>query len=810
MVDGKNKRVVPLPYGDAVSSIGGGTAIDSSANIGRASNHFAGKTEDLVRLLVERLGGPHAVIEQLTSALEEGVQTDITGTPDGADEDTFGYCYLRLFDKVEHRDARRLGFCPSVAALRRFSNGRSDPFGSRTVIVQLDNGHDGMAHVTYNGGTLGMRPVVALALLAKDCAVGVGGFVLGPPLMVSFNQPVTKLRGVHPIAGAGGLPFEDEEAARGVFTSSSYITARLSKVLEAHQGRHDYHCVSALGDENKAAFACVPADLPFNIPSPDSYPYSRYGGLQDFLRQVAYDVAWDFVVDLGGKREQTPNNAFWHQSFETTVIIAAYFKLRVADRQSFVRTVVWIREPVPGRPGGVQIPPPPWPQSIPTPVHHAMTRYAGIADWVGSLENSWQVSCRMSLFGIHEPFDPVWWSDYHKTVDVYTLYTRLSAQLREGFNESIFWIPDSGVDDEEEETEVTVVKDVVVADSLDDGYCYLRLFRAGKRAAAKEALRCNPWAPAVVAHLLGSPGHWSTNTFSLTIRRVNHGSAAYQQGHVTEADGGLPVSALVGLLSGTIRLGASNDLNALMDIQGEEQVAVQPTVFPTNPIGGGSGLELSFNFYGLLGKDVLKYPSINFDILREPAFALLLGSFESVQLVRAVFHMEVATGAQNAVWAAIAGPSTSLNAESDWLAATINMVVRGSDAGYVRATMHLPDVHPFEKELRASSSVGNPPPTFRFSFAGSGGGTASVKGQFVVRVRGQYPLGHIRVGAPLVGKSLTKQVKRIVLSLPQFVTGETNSPDDDEEEDDDESEDEAPAQKSPPRAAASVARSAAR
>lgn len=140
--------------------------LEDGAN-GSTGHGANGSTEELLRKLVERLGGPHAVIEQLTAMLETGItRADVT-------ENTEGFCYLRLFDSVEHRDATTLGYCPTVAAVRRFSNGRSDPFGSRTVTVKVEaRGSDRIAHVVFDTGVRGLRPVSALAALSKDLRVG--------------------------------------------------------------------------------------------------------------------------------------------------------------------------------------------------------------------------------------------------------------------------------------------------------------------------------------------------------------------------------------------------------------------------------------------------------------------------------------------------------------------------------------------------------------------------------------------------------------------------------------------------------------
>lgn len=133
--------------------------------------HLTG--EELAEQLIERLGGPHAALEQISVVLGNGIQITNGGSCDEPNEATPGYCYLRLFDRIEHRDAALMGLNPTVADLRRFSNGRTDPFGSRDVVVTVQNGEFGrVAHIEYCGGRRGLRPVAALAALAKDLRVG--------------------------------------------------------------------------------------------------------------------------------------------------------------------------------------------------------------------------------------------------------------------------------------------------------------------------------------------------------------------------------------------------------------------------------------------------------------------------------------------------------------------------------------------------------------------------------------------------------------------------------------------------------------
>lgn len=128
---------------------------------------------DLLRALLERLGGVDGLQEHLFD-MKNGIgNTSQGGVALGVDEDSAGYCYLRFFDPIDMADAKRMGPYPTIAEIRRFSNGRSDPFGSRAVTVSIWNGRQGrVAHVAYNSGLKGLRPVQALSALARDVRVG--------------------------------------------------------------------------------------------------------------------------------------------------------------------------------------------------------------------------------------------------------------------------------------------------------------------------------------------------------------------------------------------------------------------------------------------------------------------------------------------------------------------------------------------------------------------------------------------------------------------------------------------------------------
>lgn len=128
---------------------------------------------ELMNDLVSRFGGMSNFREALYEAVHEDDAAAVSGTKTVPDEDSDGYCYLKFFDSIDRMDAISLGAYPTVAEVRRFTNSRSDPFGSRNVTIKVLNGQTGrVAHVSYNSGTKGLRPVQALSALARDLRVG--------------------------------------------------------------------------------------------------------------------------------------------------------------------------------------------------------------------------------------------------------------------------------------------------------------------------------------------------------------------------------------------------------------------------------------------------------------------------------------------------------------------------------------------------------------------------------------------------------------------------------------------------------------
>lgn len=528
-----------------------------------------------------------------------------------------------------------------------------------------------------------------------------------------------------------------------------------------------------------ASDSLVPADLPSNIPDVDKYPFARFGGLKAFAQLLSPSDSWQFIVNIGGRRDETPGGAFWDKSFSTQTMLNAYFRLTSIHRVYFSQHVVWIRDPLPGRPGGTQIPPPEWPGNLPTPMHHIMTRYAGLAEWVRSLPDQWAEVARMSLFGIHERFDDIWWADYHKTVDMYGLFTRLNAQHRNSFEEGVYWIPDGPAPRADDSSD----------DKPAGAFCYLALFRSNHRDDMRAKLGENPWAPAVASALLADPGIRQPGTYSFSILgRRNVEGSSYLQAHVEPSPDGMTINQLVPYLAGAMRVGATSDINALANLQLQDHVSTKPTLFPNRPVGGGPGLEMVYSVYAELNK---ANGGLNFTPMDHKVFTWLLGAFESVRVEDASFNISVSTGAQNGVLCAICGPGLDLNVVSDWYAAPVNSDVHGSDQGWVTSVFALPSAHSFDPEVRSTDSVGNPSPSFRFSFYGATGGKAMIKGMIKVRVAGQAVLGHIDIGPKAPVKSANRTREAIVDSLSYDVGAITKcAPFGDDEDDDDESDDE--------------------
>jgi len=393
----------------------------------------------------------------------------------------------------------------------------------------------------------------------------------------------------------------------------------------------------------------------------------------------------------------------------------------------------------------------------------------------------------MSLFGIHEKFDPIWWLDYHKTVDMFALYTRLNSTGRETFVESVYWIPDGTGDLDAEYDDLTgdgvpVGKGSIAVSTLGPstgGYCYLSFFREEHHARIAAHLKDNPWAVSIAALLLAEPGVRSPGNFKLTLGpRVTDKGLAFIQAHVVPESGGVPINYLLPHLTGLLRVGASTDLGALLNSQAQDPIAARPTVYPSIPVRGGPGIELSFNVFARIGKDQVKYPNVTFNVMSEPTFMILLGTFESVQLEGATFNIQVSTGAANSLACAISAPESDLISDLSWLAAPVNTFIYGSDQGFVNGVFSLPDLHPFEKELRYPNNTGNPIPVFRFGFTGVAAGFATVKGMIKVRVRGQFALGHLRIGGP--SSKVTRDNHNLVAaSLPSYSDCRTHRDGDD-------------------------------
>jgi len=69
-------------------------------------------------------------------------------------------------------------------------------------------------------------------------------------------------------------------------------------------------------------------------------------------------------------------------------------------------------------------------------------------------------------------------------------------------------------------------------------------------------------------------------------------------------------------------------------------------------------------------------------------------------------------------------------------------------------------------------------PVFRFGFTGVAAGFATIKGMIKVRVRGQFALGHLRIGGP--SSKVTRDNHNLVAaSLPSYSVCRTHRDGDD-------------------------------
>lgn len=480
----------------------------------------------------------------------------------------------------------------------------------------------------------------------------------------------------------------------------------------------------------------VPVGLPFNVPSSDKYPFARYKGLAAFSKALSYGACWDFVVDLGGKRDETIPTDFWERPYRTTTMLEAYLKLLPENRLLFTQIVYWIRDPVPG----LSV------ESLPatSAIHE----------------------CKESLRDPRPTLKPCSCLDAEVPPHEHATNGRESPSSVASSDDDVCWQPPSG-----------------------DKRCYLKFFRADHRPRISREIGRNPWACAVAAKLLNEPGIWDSGKFILSFQGlVKDDGTAYVQAHVERSLSGSPITSLLPYLSGSLRVGASSDLNALVNNQAQDRVETRPTIFPTVSVAAGTSVVMNYSVYAMLS---VANPSMTFTPLVDPVFAWIFGPYESVKLESASFTMQISTGAANNLWASVAGPGVNLTTLDTWLATPINAVINGSDQGYVSSEFILPTRHPFEPELRSPDPAGNPTPTFRFAASLVTNAKVIVKGNLRVRMAGQYAMGHINIG-PGAKKSAVRVRALMVAALPYLTNGTTSLVLDGEVlEDDDEEESEA-------------------
>jgi len=420
------------------------------------------------------------------------------------------------------------------------------------------------------------------------------------------------------------------------------------------------------------------------------------------------------------------------------------------------------------------------PIDFPLPSHHPWIRLSGLHAWFLRLshEDSYVFHRFLLNFDINQqsPTEALYTKPV-STADAIAVYDMASTAGRIAFDELVRWsgIPDTRPLPPPLKESVGVLKallgegptslapDTALAHSVPGYDCYGVLFRDTALADVRERLGVNPWASAVAAELLSAPGVWSEGRFvlqfGLPLGPSPRGSPAFVQAHVAPSDHGMPVRQLLPMLTGLVRLGAT-DLAAALSIAEQSEAPAIKSAFDLRPKSAGH--KLTFGVYGIVAADIKKHPSISFSPLSVPSLTLILGIYESVRLESASFTITVDKGSGNAVWCAMVSAGTTLKSEDDWYSAPVMATVDGSDSGVVRGTFDMPAVTMFAREYRAST-LGNPPAKFVFSYTGVAETGGTIQGLFTVTVSGQRLLNRINIGgsSPLTAmKSLAHSVQR--------------------------------------------------
>lgn len=400
------------------------------------------------------------------------------------------------------------------------------------------------------------------------------------------------------------------------------------------------------------------------------------------------------------------------------------------------------------------------PTNLPDLGHHPVILVDGLEAWFRTLSREYARIFLRYLF----KFDPDQSSPapglFVQPVSTYRLaavYDMSPLPFRDTFLRNVVW---RGLEDE------------VVPPGV-EGYCYLQLLEPAVRAKAATALGSKPGAGEVRRYPLGSG--------RFRVELTGHGLY-----HVSVAQEGLTAEQVLRALPADSRVGAAIGDKLALTEAGIASLAVgSPTGFDIVPSGPRTTLTLAM--YAILDKGTHN-STISWSPLAQSAFAIMLGVYESVRLESAEFNISVAAGQANTCWCAVANASAPAPSAAEWYSCPILKVVHGSDDGEVVSDFKLPGSHSFSKELRAALP-GNDPPRFHFGYTGVAGGNATVMGRFVVSVSGQKPLGAFDAN-PAKAPKVTREVRRLMSSMPSIHPSVCSLDEDAESSDEDEDEDE--------------------
>lgn len=381
-----------------------------------------------------------------------------------------------------------------------------------------------------------------------------------------------------------------------------------------------------------------------------------------------------------------------------------------------------------------------WPPNLPAVEVHSPIRVTGLVAWIRSLDLGLQHVMIQFLFNWDSrngTADPELFTRPILTEKLAQAYDMVGAPERTSFVELVKW---TGLQDE------FPVPTFPPASVEEVGFCYLSLLTPAGAAVARGVLGRNPWAPTLAGYLLSNPGVWSSDKFAmqLGLRAGNSNVMAYTQAHITP--GHLTVKQLLPFFCGTVRVGAQlSDLNAILNMNATDEAPAVKTVYDRKPTGESRVVEMGL--YAIVGGDTVKKPNFSWSIFSTPFMVATLGIYESVRIESASFTIKLDEGAENKGYFGIGSAGgTAPASRNDWYRLPISNVLDSSVNGIVAGTMELPVNHPFNPEMRYSTTFGTPPPVFYFAYFGAATGEMVITGKVKVRVAGLAPFGKVNIG----------------------------------------------------------------